>query len=83
MKKSILDQFASDAINAPAAVTGGGGKKGKSGRENPVAASPAAGNPVAENLAVANPAAAATAVALHHPANNRRIRPVTAVLSMN
>ena len=31
MKKSILDQFASDAINAPAAVTGGGGKKGKSG----------------------------------------------------
>ena len=29
MKKSILDQFASDAINAPAAVTGGGGK-GKS-----------------------------------------------------
>ncbi len=29
MKKSILDQFASDAINAPAAVTGGGGKKGK------------------------------------------------------
>jgi hypothetical protein len=27
MKKSILDQFASDAINAPAAVTGGGGEK--------------------------------------------------------
>lgn len=25
-KKSILDQFAADAINAPAAVTGGGGK---------------------------------------------------------
>ncbi len=25
MKISILDQFASDAINAPAAVTGGGG----------------------------------------------------------
>ena len=28
MKKSILDQFASDAINAPAAVTGGSGKGG-------------------------------------------------------
>ena len=28
MKKSILEQFASDAINAPAAVTGGwGGSK--------------------------------------------------------
>jgi hypothetical protein len=25
MKKSILDQFAADAINAPVAVTGGGG----------------------------------------------------------
>jgi hypothetical protein len=35
MKKSILDQFASDAINAPAAVTGGGnqgnGSKGSKG----------------------------------------------------
>ena len=31
MKKiSILDQFASDAINAPAVVTGGGGGKAKS-----------------------------------------------------
>ena len=30
MKKSILDQFASDAINAPVAITGGcGGKKTK------------------------------------------------------
>ena len=31
MKKSILDQFAADAINAPVAVTGGGGcgKKSK------------------------------------------------------
>ena len=27
MKISILDQFAADAINAPAAVTGGSGKK--------------------------------------------------------
>jgi len=26
MKISILDQFAADAINSPAAVTGGGGK---------------------------------------------------------
>ena len=38
-KKSILNQFAADAINAPAAVTGGGGKcrpkcgkKGKSSK---------------------------------------------------
>lgn len=31
MKKSILEQFASDAINAPAAVTGGCGKGRKSG----------------------------------------------------
>ena len=31
MKKSILEQFALDAINAPAAVTGGGGKARKSG----------------------------------------------------
>jgi hypothetical protein len=27
MKKSIIDQFAADAINAPVAVTGGGGQK--------------------------------------------------------
>jgi hypothetical protein len=28
MNKSILDQFAADTINAPVAVTGGGGGKG-------------------------------------------------------
>ena len=28
MKKSILDQFAADAINAPAVITGGCGKGG-------------------------------------------------------
>jgi len=28
MKKSILDQFAADAINAPVAVTGGDGSSG-------------------------------------------------------
>ena len=31
MKKSILDLFAADAINAPATVTGGGGSKGSKG----------------------------------------------------
>jgi hypothetical protein len=30
-KKSILDQFASDAINAPEAVTGGGGNQKSKG----------------------------------------------------
>ena len=30
MKVSILDQFATDAINAPAVVTGGGACKAKS-----------------------------------------------------
>lgn len=36
MKKSILDQFASDAINAPVAITGGGGKCGKSKKSKSV-----------------------------------------------
>ena len=35
MKNSIIEKFASDAINAPATVTGGGGKcGGKSGGSN-------------------------------------------------
>jgi hypothetical protein len=36
MKKSILDQFASDAINSPAVVTGGTGcgAKPKSGKSH-------------------------------------------------
>lgn len=32
MKNSIIEKFAADAINAPAAVTGGGGKCGGSGK---------------------------------------------------
>jgi hypothetical protein len=34
MKKSILDQFAADAINAPVGITGGGGKCGKKSKSS-------------------------------------------------